>query len=238
MSYILEALRKAEQLRRRGDVPGLDAMQAPPAAQRNPWPAKAWIALVGVNLLLLGVLFWPDADEPDGVDPARESAATNEATVDSRSMVPPPPAPRSEPGVVVSLRPIPPPPPPAPKPRGTVTYAPVETPDVEVTPPVPAQSDVAATPPAAAVPPPPVTDTASDLPTWPQVPPALFAKLGDGLRLDVHVYANNPSERFVLMNLQKYREGEVLREGPVLEAITPEGVVLSFRGQRFRMLAK
>ncbi len=89
-----------------------------------------------------------------------------------------------------------------------------------------------------AAPPESASGPGEDLPVWPQIPQALFAQLPDSLRLDVHVYAKNPAERFVLVNLQKYREGETLREGPLLEAITPEGVILSFRGQRFRMLAK
>ncbi len=53
------------------------------------------------------------------------------------------------------------------------------------------------------------------------------------LHLDVHVYATKPAERFVYINMRKYREGATLAEGPVLERIRRDGVVLDFRGLRF-----
>jgi general secretion pathway protein B len=53
------------------------------------------------------------------------------------------------------------------------------------------------------------------------------------LHLDVHVYATQPSERFVYINMRKYREGATLAEGPVLERIRRDGVVLSYQGLRF-----
>jgi hypothetical protein len=51
--------------------------------------------------------------------------------------------------------------------------------------------------------------------------------------LDVHVYATQPSERFVYINMRKYREGATLAEGPVLERIRRDGVVLNYQGLRF-----
>ena len=54
-----------------------------------------------------------------------------------------------------------------------------------------------------------------------------------GMHLDVHVYATKPSERFVYINMRKYREGDTLAEGPVLERIRRDGVVLSYQGLRF-----
>jgi general secretion pathway protein B len=53
------------------------------------------------------------------------------------------------------------------------------------------------------------------------------------LHLDVHVYATKPSERFVYINMRKYREGATLAEGPVLERIRRDGVVLNYQGLRF-----
>ncbi len=53
------------------------------------------------------------------------------------------------------------------------------------------------------------------------------------LHLDIHVSAPNPSERFVFVNMRKYVEGETLKEGPTVERITTEGVVLNQRGLRF-----
>jgi general secretion pathway protein B len=53
------------------------------------------------------------------------------------------------------------------------------------------------------------------------------------LHLDVHVYATQPSERFVYINMRKYREGATLAEGPVVERIRRDGVVLNYQGLRF-----
>jgi general secretion pathway protein B len=53
------------------------------------------------------------------------------------------------------------------------------------------------------------------------------------LHLDVHVYATKPTERFVYINMRKYREGATLAEGPRVERIRRDGVVLSYRGLRF-----
>jgi general secretion pathway protein B len=53
------------------------------------------------------------------------------------------------------------------------------------------------------------------------------------LHLDIHVHSQNPGERFVFVNMRKYQEGETLKEGPNVERITPEGVILNQRGLRF-----
>jgi hypothetical protein len=53
------------------------------------------------------------------------------------------------------------------------------------------------------------------------------------LRLELHVYSNNPSERFAFVNGSRYREGDTTREGPQVEEITRDGVVMSLRGNRF-----
>ena len=53
------------------------------------------------------------------------------------------------------------------------------------------------------------------------------------LRLDLHVYAARPEERFVMINMKKLREGDSLPEGVRVESITPEGAILSYSGWRF-----
>ena len=55
------------------------------------------------------------------------------------------------------------------------------------------------------------------------------------LHLDLHVYVTQPQQRFIFVNSRKYKEGDTLAEGPVVEQITPDGAVLSFRGSRFRL---
>ena len=53
------------------------------------------------------------------------------------------------------------------------------------------------------------------------------------LRLDLHVYAARPEDRFVMINMHKLREGDSLPEGVHVDSITPEGAVLTYNGSRF-----
>lgn len=54
------------------------------------------------------------------------------------------------------------------------------------------------------------------------------------LRLDLHVYAASPPERFVMINMHKLHEGDALpSEGVRVESITPYGAVLSHDGTKF-----
>ena len=232
MSYILEALRKAEQQRRMGEVPGIDDVQpvGTPVRRNRIW---LWVLPGVLGLGLLAALLWPDAEPARReTDPVSNSKVEMQADND----VLPAPAEYEEPAVTDSpagetrqqvtdnqampppLRSIPPPRPvPEKMPPGTVVQA--ET-NIEPEPLTVARSE-----------------DLSDIPVWPQVSERLLGKLGDGLKLDVHVYAEQPEERFVLINLQKYREGERLSEGPTLEEVTPDGAVMSFEGERFRISA-
>ena len=70
--------------------------------------------------------------------------------------------------------------------------------------------------------------------------PSLNELLGEGkmmnlqsLSLDLHVYAARKEDRFVFINLSKYQEGQILKEGPRIEAITNDGVILLYQGERF-----
>ena len=53
------------------------------------------------------------------------------------------------------------------------------------------------------------------------------------LHLDIHVYSDVPEDRFVFINMSKQREQSQLGEGPVVEEITPDGVVLTYLGTSF-----
>ena len=53
------------------------------------------------------------------------------------------------------------------------------------------------------------------------------------LHLDIHVYSDSPEDRFVFINMSKHREDSRLAEGPLVEEISPEGVVLGYRGMSF-----
>jgi general secretion pathway protein B len=53
------------------------------------------------------------------------------------------------------------------------------------------------------------------------------------MHLDIHVFSENPAERFVFINMRRYDEGQVTQEGPRIERIARDGVVMDYQGQRF-----
>jgi general secretion pathway protein B len=55
------------------------------------------------------------------------------------------------------------------------------------------------------------------------------------LRLDLHVYAEHPGDRYALINMERVHEGDTLSEGMKVLAITREGVALDYRGQQFML---
>lgn len=55
------------------------------------------------------------------------------------------------------------------------------------------------------------------------------------LHMDIHVYSQVVGNRFVFVNSRKYRQGQTTREGVLIEAITPTGATMSYRGERFEM---
>lgn len=68
-------------------------------------------------------------------------------------------------------------------------------------------------------------------------PPSLSEFGGDlpDLRLDLHVYAARAADRYALINMHRVREGDVLPEGPRVLAIDRDGVELSYRGTEFML---
>jgi len=55
------------------------------------------------------------------------------------------------------------------------------------------------------------------------------------LHVDIHVYSDVQSERFVFINMSKYKENSSLEEGPVLKEITSDGVILEHNGIAFTL---
>jgi general secretion pathway protein B len=53
--------------------------------------------------------------------------------------------------------------------------------------------------------------------------------------IDVHVYDDDPARRFILVDLQKFREGGMLESGAVVEAINEDSIQLNYQGTRFLM---
>ena len=235
MSFILDALKKSEVERQRQAIPGLmDSRPLPPRAKFPLW-AAALIALFVVNLLILAVVLTrhaPPAPAPASPGSPAAAAMAPAATIAAA------PSPASSPAPPAST---------APDHFSPMDAAPpVYAPEIP-----PTQDSLSAARRAAragssgagtthhaasAAPDPVLTDSnPSDtemLPSINEINVAEQPALAN-LHLDVHVYATQPSERFVYINMRKYREGATLAEGPVLERIRRDGVVLNYQGLRF-----
>lgn len=55
------------------------------------------------------------------------------------------------------------------------------------------------------------------------------------LQLDIHVYGDRPERRFVLIDGRRYRQGDSLEPGLLLETITPDGAIFNHRGRRLTL---
>ena len=58
------------------------------------------------------------------------------------------------------------------------------------------------------------------------------------LEVNVHSYSPDRERRMVLINMKRYGEGDRLAEGPLIQSITPTGVVLVHGRQRFSIPAR
>jgi hypothetical protein len=261
MSFILDALRKSEHDRQRQAGPALaEVAVAQPKPRTNVW-ATAAIALLVVNLVAVGVVLLRKADQPAvpaapaaqapavpaAADAAAPAAASPAPAQVSLTRTAPPmlqPARTPEPATGSSRNPLadevaapddaepelvaraanPPSGLPAvakaPTKRGSVVYESLPD-DVAV--------GSAPSAPAAQTPR-PAAGVGSNLPTADELAAAGGVP---ALNLDLHVYATNAAERMAFINGRKYREGDTLAEGAVVQQITPDGVILEMNGRRF-----
>jgi general secretion pathway protein B len=54
------------------------------------------------------------------------------------------------------------------------------------------------------------------------------------MTVQLHAYSSNPSERLVYINSIRLLEGGSLMLGLRLEQITPDGMIFSYKGYRFK----
>jgi general secretion pathway protein B len=90
----------------------------------------------------------------------------------------------------------------------------------------------ASTPAATPTPAPATAAAPGKIPDWEDLP-LDFRSSFTVPRMDVHVYDTDPQRRFVLVDLQKYREGDRLPNGALIEKILPDGIQLSYQGTSF-----
>lgn len=232
MSLILDALRKSEHERQRQAGPGLAVV---PEGRERGRPATGLLVLgtlLLLNIVVLAALLLtgrpatpPTADRPlpsvtqstapAAVPPAAPSAAPREQPLHAAPVTLPAKPPRNEvrplttevaPGTAASTRRAEPE-----TPAGTARTAPAAA---ESTPAVQQATDDARLPRFADL----VVRGELNVPH---------------MHVDIHVFSPAAAERFVFINMRKYREGESTQEGPRVERISRDGVVMDYQGQRF-----
>ncbi|MHB8949269.1 MAG: general secretion pathway protein GspB [Rhodoferax sp.] len=216
MSYILDALKRADAERGRGAVPGLHTRQLPSPSEGSPAAPSArsalWMGLAAA-LALAGVAgglwLWQQPSQAPGalivqavtLEPQASLALAPVATVTPVVSAPIKAEPEPTSAAPVVATPVPVPAPPKGKPAALVA---------------PANAAPAALP------------LLSDLPDElrGQVP---------SITITGAVYAKNPAQRLLLVNNLVLAQGALIAPELTLEEIQARSSVFSFRGTRFRV---
>jgi general secretion pathway protein B len=240
MSYILEALKKAQAERQLGNAPTIHAPAPSYAAPRAGQGVQRRYLALGVGVVVVAAavaLLWPRlAGEPRvrlaAVTPPAAVLATAPATVPATSPVatPAPPAavipapapvvqPAPAPAPVAETRPV----------RAKPAPAPVVS--TASSSPQPSSQQREAAPAAPAVAAQPVGD--DQLRTLQQLPDILQREIPK-VAFGGYIYSPTPGESLLLVDKMLRREGEEVAPGLVLERLTPKAAVMNYRGTRYR----
>ena len=219
MSYILDALKRAEAQRERGHVPGLHSQTtplstAPAHTTRPPLWSLALIMLLGSGLVAmllrpsttLQAPATPMTEKPTVARTTETIASTPvqtiENTITTAMVTAPPtlkPAVKSTPAPIASASAV--------RPtavKGLMTPAPVQA--------------------ASATTPAPVVDLTEELRR--QLP---------ALQITGAIYSDNPSQRLLLVNGLVLPQNSAISPELVLEEIGPRSSIFRFRGTRFKV---
>jgi general secretion pathway protein B len=230
MSFILDALKKSEHERQRQSIPGLVESGIVRPRPRMPGWAIAACILLGINLIVLLVVLTRGAAEPP-----------THAAVAPQAAVAPAAAPgAAKPATDAHFSPLDASPVYAPE--VPVNTAPVGSPEASPAPWAASRTPATADSPAVhARHRDPLLNDGDYKADEEEVLPSINELNLTGadalpeLHLDVHVFATNSAERFVFINMRKYHEGATLQEGPTVERIRRDGVILDYHGLRFML---
>jgi len=210
MSYILEALKKSDQQRQRGAAPTLQAAQITVAAPKR--PLFIYYGLLAAVLLGAGIMIgWLRPWQPELPPPVTEPIAAKSPISISQQTA-----------------------------SASLTAPPEMLGAMKPNNPALVNSG---TPGAAApIPDKPMPEKSASIAGVAQEQKAiLFDELPlqiqqeiPAMTVQLHSYSGNPSERLVYINSIRLREGESLMLGLRLEQITPDGMIFSYKGYRFK----
>ncbi|MBS1197738.1 MAG: hypothetical protein H6R18_1523 [Proteobacteria bacterium] len=209
MSYILDALRKSDQQRQHGVAPTLSSAPiiSPTSAYTQEKTAWLPIGLLSIALIGTGVTIgWLRPWQQDEAAPAPAAISAKPAITA--------PVPAIAPATVVQTTAKAEPA--APKVAGSETVKTGDRPRFS-------EENRGRSP--VLVPPIPSPISKPQPPSQPELP---------NVSITVHAYSANPRERIAGINRRLLHEGDEVAPGLKLEQITEDGVILSFRGRRFR----
>lgn len=222
MSYILDALRRADAERDRGTVPGIHAQPGygaplPSSAPiaRKPW---LWLAAGAGAVLVVGALAWYLLAPAGGVRRAEEAPAAPVANPAAPVLAPASPPPMA----------LPSPPPMALAPQPPILQAPIAAAAPLIRskpkPAAPAASVAEAAPKPAA--------SAEKIYALNELPDEIRSQL-PAVTIGGSMYSNTPADRLLIVNGQVAHEGDKIGNEWVLQQIRLKNAVLSFRGYRY-----
>jgi general secretion pathway protein B len=232
MSFILDALKKSESERQRQSGPALLEMRIAPPPRALP----AWAMVVGALLIVsVAVLAWmalhPTVQRATGASVYPPSAGAGAGAM-SGPAAPGGPAAAGAPAASAPVAA-------GNSGTGAAAYS-APAADNAAAPGDGAAANAVETGDAPVNP----ADTAPAIAPGPDAAPAALARGNlrsyaeisgtvPELRLDLHVYAPSPAERYAFINMRRVREGDVTPEGVQVRQITREGVVLEYHGAEF-----
>lgn len=251
MSYILDALKKSEQERQRGNVPDIKSVHntaaAPDSETRRSWWLYLFILVLLVNGAIFAVVYLDDSGENTtnlGIQEPELAALTTERAIDNAAQsaveqstvesvqAKEPETPSQEPATPANQESAPQQ---QTQPKVIFSKEPLDMSTDSV------NLDAALTG---------NTQQAEDEPlstsqAVEEVEPAvLIAELPASVRQKIpniefagHVYSNSVERRSVMINGKKMREGDVVGSGLILQTITPEGAEFEYEGYRFKLNA-
>ena len=217
MSFILDSLRKSESARQQNVGPSIAEIK-PSNNQQSSRSMFLWLGiLLGINILVLLVSLWRPWQDTDQKTERRVTTNTTATASPNPQATSPrlvkPTAARPE------VRPL----------ASEVPAAKQETSQGST--PQPLSEQIVETPQA---------ETSAPILERPgEILPTIHELQADGklqlsnLHLDMHMYHEDPNRRFIFLNSTKYKEGERISEGPLLEEIRNDAVVFYYEGQRF-----
>lgn len=232
MSYILEALKKAQAERQLGNAPTIHAPAPSYAAPASGGNRKALLIGLGAGAVVVAAGAAVMLRQPAAVPAVQVAAVPAPAVVPVPVPVPVPAEPAAD----------------VPQPRKAVVRAepprraepepePPRRAEVVEAVPVPAPAVVLPTAPPSPLPAalpvqaPSADDSVGPLQSLPEAVQRELPRVAFG----GYIYSPNPAERLLLVDKTLRREGEEVAPGLVLERLLPKAAILNFRGYRYRV---